>query len=302
MRRRRLRGTRGVRAFVWTVAASVALGSVAYYGWTGRDRGVRAEPRGAGETERTAEFTVDPLLVSAIPPPRWRWEERLTDPGSDASRDLLSPPECWRDPAGRWVRGRRPSAVAAGPGSGETKPPTEGVQVLGIVRRSFPWQLVGFAGDGPEPVGLFEDVASGELVWRRSGGSLGDGAFRIVSLTVRLSAAEPEVAGAAPVREAQAVLRERATSAVHELCTAERRGLGLPRVELQLSAHGPVHLVSAGERVVADGAMVEVAEVDVSARRVVVRASGHPEPSPLLTAERVPVRWHLARVGETENP
>lgn len=301
MRRRSLRGARGVRAFVWTVAASVALASVAYYGWTGRGRGVRAEPRGPGEPERTAEFTVDLPLVSALPPPLWRWEERSTDSGSHASRDLLSPPECWRDPAGRWVRGRGPLADAAGPASGATKPPMEAVQVLGIVRRSFPWQLVGFAGDGLEPVGLFEDVASGELVWRGTGGSLGDGAFRIVSLTVRLSAAEPDVAGAAPVREAQAVLLERTTSAVHELCSAERRGLGLPRVELQFPAHGPVHLVSAGERIVADGAMVEVAEVDVAARRVVVRTSGHPEPSPSLTAEQVPVRWHWARVGETEN-
>lgn len=290
------RGGRIVRALVWSTAAAGALGSAAFYGSSRRP-----EARDVGEPELSADSTVAIPALGAAAPPAWRWSERSSHPGSHASRDLFSPPECWRDPAGLWVRGPAPAPAADAGGAADPGSPADAVRVIGIVRRCLPWQLVGYAGGDTEPVGLFEDVASGEVSWRRSGGSLGEGTFRVASLTVHLSAAPADVPGAAPVRVARAVLLEKDNSGVHELCTAERRGVGHPRVELQLSAQGPVHLLAAGERIVAGGAVVEVAEVDAAAGRVVVHTSGPGGRSPSLTADRVPVRWRLAWSGEAED-
>lgn len=258
----------------------------------------REAPRAASGRELTSTMAwtlaggdTDPEIDGA-----WRWPERGREGRPGASVDLFSPPECWRDSAGRWRRSRRPADSIAVEGAArdageETRP----VEVLGIVRVSFPWQLVGYAAAGHDPLGLFRNMASGELVWRRSGGTLGKEDYMIERMQVGLDAVASDSEGAAAVRVATAEVKDRWTRHVVELCTREWRAVGAPRAELRLAAAGFVRALAEGERVEDGDAVIEVEDVDLRRQRVVVRASRGAERSRTpVVVERVPIRWQLA--------
>jgi hypothetical protein len=274
------------RVVAWGVASFAVVGSCVHHAL--RDEAIAGAPAEPGVTRDPAPGVV---AVGSVADVAWSW---MPPPGhhgvGESGRDLFSPPEAWRDAAtGRWRRGRAPSVGAAGAvlGAPESSDPAGTVEVLGIVRRSFPWQLVGYAEAGGHPVGLFQEVASGALVWRRGGMTLGDAAFRIESVRVALSApADGE--GQTVERVARAVIRDGATHERHELCTAERLGIGSPRAELRFRSTGRVHLLAEGESVSEGAATFAVAEIDPGQRRVVVR-SAHAQTA--VTAERVPLHW-----------
>ena len=168
-------------------------------------------------------------------------------------------------------------------------------RVIRIVRRSFPWQLVGFAESGGHLVGLFQEVSSGAMVWGRAGALLGDAAFRIESIRVVLSAGAAKAEGDVPERVARAVVVDSVAGVRHDLCTAERLGVGAPRAELRLVSTGRVFSLAAGESVSDGGATLAVTEIDPRRGRVVVRCL---QTQTAVTAEGVLLHW--ARDGSDE--
>jgi len=289
------RRSRFVRAIGWSVAASTAVGSTVHYvfraeateGW----RDVSAAVR---------EYSNEGAAVQPIAEVTWHWPQRSGEPAAgERSRDLFTPPEGWRDTStGRWRRGRAPIASdAVAPAVNGSIGEAASVQVVRIVRRSFPWQLVGFAESAGHLVGLFQEASSGAMVWRRSGTMLGETAFRIESIRVVLVPGIAQQAGEAPERVAQAVIVDSVAGQSHDLCTAERLGVGPPRAELHLTSTGRVHLLAAGETLSDGGATVLVTEIDPRRRRVVVRCL---QTQTAVTADGVSLSWQRDEADETE--
>ena len=286
MRTRGDRRARLARVVAWGVASLALIGSCVHHA-------LREEPTAGAAAELGAmrDAALGIAAVRCVADETWSWMHPSGDLGAGGrARDLFSPPEAWRDAAtGRWRRGQAPTAVPEGafPGGSQPSGAVAAVEVVGIVRRSFPWQLVGYADAGGKLVGLFEEVASGALVWRRGGMTLGEASFGIESVEVALApptGREGEVAE----RVARAVIRDGATGEQHELCTAERLGIGSPRAELRFTSTGRVHVLAEGESISDGAATFAVAEIDPGRRRVVVRAT-HAQTA--VTAERVPLHW-----------
>jgi hypothetical protein len=95
-------------------------------------------------------------------------------------------------------------------------------------------------------------------------------------------------AGEAPERVAQAVIVDSVAGQSHDLCTAERLGVGAPRAELRVPSTGRVHSLAAGESVSDGGATLAVTEIDPRRGRVVVRCI---ETQTAVTADGVPLHW-----------
>ncbi len=282
-----------VRAVTWTVAALASVGSSVLFTF-------RVHP--------AVDFPEWTVAVREFPdegvaaPPRvdvmWTWRQRAAEPAAGGKvRDLFTPPEGWRDAStGRWRRGRAPVAsVAASAAEEGALSEAQAVRVIRIVRRSFPWQLVGFAESGGHLVGLFQEVSSGAMVWGRAGALLGDAAFRIESIRVVLSAGAAKAEGDVPERVARAVVVDSVAGVRHDLCTAERLGVGAPRAELRLVSTGRVLSLAAGESVSDGGATLAVTEIDPRRGRVVVRCL---QTQTAVTAEGVLLHW--ARDGSDE--
>jgi hypothetical protein len=228
----------------------------------------------------------------------WTWRQRAAEPAAGGKvRDLFTPPEGWRDAStGRWRRGRAPVAsVAASAAEEGALSEAQAVRVIRIVRRSFPWQLVGFAESGGHLVGLFQEVSSGAMVWGRAGALLGDAAFRIESIRVVLSAGAAKAEGDVPERVARAVVVDSVAGVRHDLCTAERLAVGAPRAELRVVSTGRVLSLAAGESVSDGGATLAVTEIDPRRGRVVVCCL---QTQTAVTAEGVLLHW--ARDGSDE--
>lgn len=274
-----------LRALVWTLTlAGVVSSSVVFLSRSAPPAAIGESPASAAAWGPSAEESAQDIELA------WQWPERSREGRRGTSVDLFSPPECWRDDSGRWHRGRPPVDVAD-----RTAATTEEagvVEVLGIVRASFPWQMVGFVAAAGEARGLFRNVTTGEWVWRRTGESLDGKDYAIQRLHVGLDRVATDVAGAASVRTAWAEVEDRRTGRAIELCTREWRAMGEPRAELRLSAAGLVWVLAEGERAEDGPASVEVQTVDVSRQRVVVRTTRGTDPwqAPIVV-EPVPVRW-----------
>ncbi len=275
-----------VRAAVWTVAATAAVGTSVHSIF-------RADPAVGVRDLPVAvrEYAFEGLAAPPIAEVTWSWPQRAGEPAAGGrARDLFTPPEGWRDGStGRWRRGRAPVAsVTAAPAVEGALSEVEAVRVVRIVRRSFPWQLVGFAESGGHLVGLFEEVSSGAMVWRRTGALLGEAAFRIDSIRVLLIPATEKPEGEVPERVARVVIVDCVAGIRHDLCTAERLGVGAPRAELRVPSTGRVHSLAAGESVSDGGATLAVTEIDPRRGRVVVRCI---ETQTAVTADGVPLHW-----------
>lgn len=292
MTRGGMKRARRLRALVWTLTlAGVVVSSVFFLSRSEPPAAIGGSPAPTVALGPTGEERAKEIELA------WQWPERSQERHPGTSVDLFSPPECWRDDSGRWHRGRPPVDVAD-----RTAAASEAagvVEVLGIVRASFPWQMVGFAA-GRDARGLFRNVATGELVWRRTGESLDGMDYAIQRLHVGLDRVATDVAGAASVRTAWAEVEDRRTGLAVELCTREWRAMGEPRVELRLPSAGLVSALAAGERVEDGPASIEVQTVDVRRQRVVVRTAKGTDPwqAPIVV-EPVPVRWQPVS-GETQ--
>ena len=282
-----------VRAVTWTVAALASVGSSVLFNF--RVHPVVDFPEW---TVAVREFSDEGVAAPPSVDVMWTWLQRAAEPTAGGKvRDLFTPPEGWRDPStGRWRRGRAPVAsVAASVAKEGSLSEAQAVRVIRIVRRSFPWQLVGFAESGGHLVGLFLEVSSGAMVWGRAGALLGDAAFRIESIRVVLSAGAAKAEGDVPERVARAVVVDSVAGVRHDVCTAERLGVGTPRAELCLVSTGRVFSLAAGESVSDGGAALAVTEIDPRRGRVVVRCL---QTQKAVTAEGVLLHW--ARDGSDE--
>jgi hypothetical protein len=279
---------RRLRALVWTLTLAGAVISGVLFS-------SRSVPPSTIVESPTSTLALAPIFEEGTDgiDLAWRWPERGRAGDQGASADLFSPPECWRDDSGRWHRGRPPVGVADRTAAVTAASEEAGaVEVLGIVRTSFPWQMVGFVAAGEDARGLFRNVTTGELVWRRTGESLDGSDYAIRSLYVGLDRVAADVAGAASVRIGRAEVEDRRTGRAVELCTREWRAMGEPRAELRLLSAGFVCALVAGERVDDGSASVEVQTVDVRRQRVVVRTGrGTDSWRAPIVVEPVPIRW-----------
>ncbi len=291
-----MRRARRLRAGVWTLASSGAVISGVLFSFrTESPSTILGVPTSTLSLAPSGEERREEIDLA------WRWPERGREGHRGTSLDLFSPPACWRDDSGRWHRGR-PTVDVPDRSVAATAAREEAtvVEVLGIVRASFPWQMVGFVASGEDARGLFRNVATGELVWRRTGESLDGTDYAIQSLHVGLDRVATDVAGATSVRMGRAEVKDRRTGRAVELCTREWRATGEPRAELRLPSAGLVYRLAEGERVEDGSASVEVQTVDVRRQRVVVRTARGTDPwrAPIVV-EPVPVRWQLLS-GETQ--
>jgi hypothetical protein len=145
-----------------------------------------------------------------------------------------------------------------------------GVQLHAVQRQPFRLQLVGYAGEPGDYLGIFQNEVSGEAIVARNGHRFDDLGLRIQDLNVRRE--DLLVPDSMPLREIVAVAEvwdETAGRAVR-LSSAGWQWLEAPAAELEIEATGARHVLRSGDFVEAGETVFEVLAINVQPASVTI--------------------------------
>ena len=212
-----------------------------------------------------------PLTDSASPAPGapTDWVAPATA-RSDAAWgfDLFTPPVIFYDRAtGRFSV--TPPEVAAALAAGAAGSPF-GVSLLKVERQSYPLQLVGYAGEAGDFLGIFQNEVTGEAIVARAGHRFDELSLVVRSLEVRRE--DMIVPDSMPLREIVAVAEvwDESANRVVRLSSSGWQWTDAPVARLRVDATGEERSVRQGDRIETNGARFDVRSVTALPPRLVV--------------------------------
>jgi len=240
-------------------AGIVFLTSAGWFGWGERE--VRAVSAGSmvplsGELEAAIGVEVPTMEAGA----QWRPVETGGDPEAWGF-DVFTPPVIYYDPVTGRYSVATPEVVEV-----NAVPLAQpfGVRLQGVERQPYRLQLVGYAGTGEDPLGIFANEVSGEGIVARSGFRFSDLDIDLQSLVMRRE--ELIVPESMPLREivVEAEVQDRRENRRIMLSSARPSWTRQPVGTLLIEATGELREVVAGDRIeLADG-VVEITGVFAS--------------------------------------
>ena len=200
-----------------------------------------ADEFGQTEFAGIAEW-VDPRLQAADP--AWTF-------------DVFTPPVIYYNPTTERFSVTPPVAYEADPIEAAPLEPIEAT-LLGVNQTAFRLQLVGWAADGEDHIGIFIDGESGNNVVARRGHDFGALELELRELDVRLE--HLSVPDSMPLRQTIAVAEiwDRRSQRVVRLSSIERRMLDVPVAQLMLGDDTMPRTLRVGEIAAVSGAEFEV--------------------------------------------
>lgn len=136
-----------------------------------------------------------------------------------------------------------------------------GVTLVGVTREPYRLQLMGYAGNEDDYLGIFQNEITGEAIVARAGHRFPDLGLEVSKLDVRRE--DLIVPDSMPLRDIVAVAEVWDTEAgwVTRLSSAGWQGNDTPWADLRDDASGKVHRLRAGDSVEADGVVFQIRSV-----------------------------------------
>ena len=242
------------RIFLAAAFAGLLLAS-AWTGWCrwaggAASRGERATV--SGDTYHPGEVPVGETKMSA-------WEIPPASHGrSEWACDLFTPPEISYDPQTR--------QFVIVPHRLENSVPVEtfGLQLTEVGRAPFRLQLVGFMGNESNPLGLFENQETTELIVARAGSRVH--ALEVAILTFEIKYEQRQSPERMSFREKIAMARVRDERTGEEVALTDReRGYAGPLIVTLVTDASPAdrHELRAGERLELDDVSYELEKAEL---------------------------------------
>ncbi len=242
------------------VAATLALVGVGWAGWSERTvtRVARPVPPLEG---RLPQWD----LALATPEEAERRLEVWRAPEPSATGwgfDLFTPPVVYYDRDSRRYTVSPAQVDAAEPQ--EAAAMGFGVSLLEVQREAYPLQLVGFAGEAGNYLGIFQNEKTGDGVVARAGHRFSDLGLELRSLEVRRE--DTIVPESMPLRETVAVAEiwDEIAGRLVRLSSAGWQWREAPIAQVRLEATGEVRALQAGDRMETDAATFEIHAVTAS--------------------------------------
>ena len=209
----------------------------------------------------------EPVAKAEVSATEW------TEPGAERSQsgwgfDLFTPPVIFYDRAtGRFSV--TPPEVAAELAAKAAGSPF-GVSLLAVERQSYPLQLVGYAGETGNFLGIFQNEVTGAGIVARQGHRFEDLQLVVRSLDVRRE--DMIVPDSMPLRETVAVAEvwDEIAGRLIRLSSSGWQWTDTPFARLRIDATGEERRVRVGDRIETTSASFDVRSVVASPQRVVL--------------------------------
>lgn len=273
------------------VTGTLLVSALGWCGWGEREiAAVQAAPLdfAAAEAGGIAPVAPEPAAGATAP-----WTDPAAGAGSSAwTFDVFTPPVIYYNRTTGRFSVTPPEAPVDDAARIAEKP--FGLVLQGVDQEPFRVQLVGFSGTADDPIGIFENLETGEGVVARAGYAFAGLGIEIRTLHVRRE--DMIVPDSMPLREIVAVAEvwDARAGRLVRLSSAARQWIDQPAARLQMADTGAVRLARVGEQwAAADGIVFEVRAVTLepaaatvvkrhangSVESITLRAAAGPEPN-----------------------
>ncbi len=193
---------------------------------------------GSSTQVKIADGMLQPASVENVAAAVWTGPQ-AQEKGDGWCFEVFAPPSLWRlHESGSWSL-TPPEKDKGDFDPGESSESGFGIEILAIVLRPFPVQLVGFGQTREgEPFGIFENASDGDTLVARRGSALGGMAHVVEEVRVVRTLLGDSEAGRCPVLVAEAIVHNVVTGDLMALNSGERKFVGDPWIRYRATSSG----------------------------------------------------------------